>query len=207
MKIKLRLPLSILSLLDGNEKFKQKKDGKDGQGSTTQKARSDLIHEIVWKFIDDYEVYKYISAKNETIVVKSDYLDLIYENKGWGERSLDVWLSMIIELRLGVPKNNPLPPDTHRTVEVFSVPPYLFKGFDTKEQKEKLVLDSIAYLLQTTTPYYRKESTRTIVYEDDDSFYYYIRDLKGLGSKAVDRLIAFSVNYYLKTKLHKNINI
>jgi len=204
VKDKLKLPISILSLLDGNEEFKKKKDV---QGLTIQRARSELIHEILWKFIEDYEVYKFISAKNEMVVVKSDYLDLIYANKGWGERSFDVWLSMIIELRLGTPKDNPLPPDTHRTVEVFSMPPYLFKGFDTKEQKEKLVVDSIAYLLQTTTPYYKKENTRTIVYEDDDSFYYYIRDLKGLGSKAVDRLIAFSVNHYLKTKLHKNINI
>jgi hypothetical protein len=203
VKPKLKLPLSILSLLDKNEEFKRKVE----QGSTIQKARSDLIHDIVRDFIDDYEVYRVISIKNETTVVKSDYLDLIYANKGWGERSLDVWLSMIIELRLGTPKDNPLPPDTHRTVEVFSIPPYLFKGFDTKEQKEKLVVDSIAYLLQTTTPYYKKENTRTIIYEDDDSFYYPIQDIKGLGSKYVDRLIAFSINYYLKHKLHKNINI
>jgi len=203
VKPKLKLPLSILSLLDKNEEFKRKVE----QGSTIQKARSDLIHDIVRDFIDDYEVYRVISIKNETTVVKSDYLDLIYANKGWGERSFDVWLSMIIELRLGTSKDNPLPPDTHRTVEVFSIPPYLFKGFDTKEQKEKLVVDSIAYLLQTTTPYYKKENTRTIIYEDDDSFYYPIRDIKGLGSKYVDRLIAFSINYYLKHKLHKSINI
>ena len=203
MKHKLKLPLSILSLLDKNEEFKRKVE----HGSTIQKARSELIHDIVRDFIEDYEVYKYISVKNEIIAVKSDYLDLIYTNKGWGQRSFDVWLSMIIELRLGTPKNNPLPPDTHRTVEVFSIPPYLFKGFDTKEQKEKLVVDSIAYLLQTTTPYYKKENTRTITYEDDDSFYYPVQDIKGLGSKYVDKLIAFSVNYYLKTKMHKNINI
>jgi len=203
VKPKLKLPLSILSLLDKNEEFKRKVE----QGSTIRKARSDLIHDIVRDFIDDYEVYRVISIKNETTVVKSDYLDLIYANKGWGERSLDVWLSMIIELRLGTPKDNPLPPDTHRTVEVFSIPPYLFKGFDTKEQKEKLVVDSIAYLLQSTTPYYKKENTRTIIYEDDDSFYYPIRDIKGLGSKYVDRLIAFSINYYLKTKLGKSFNI
>ena len=204
MKHKVRLPLSILSLLDGNEKFKEKKDG---QHSTTQKARSDLIHNIVRDFIEDYEVYRVISIKNELIAVKSDYLDLIYANKGWGQHSFDVWLSMIIELRLGTPKDNQLPPDTHRTVEVFSIPPYLFKGFDTKEQREKLVVDSIAYLLQTTTPYYKKENTRTIIYEDDDSFFYPVQDIKGLGSKYVDRLIAFSVNHYLKTKLHKSINI
>jgi hypothetical protein len=203
VKAKLKLPFSILSLLDKNEEFRRKVE----QGSTIQKARSELIHDIVRDFVENYEVYRVISIKNEITAVKSDYLDLIYANKGWGQRSFDVWLSMIIELRLGTPKDNPLPPDTHRTVEVFSIPPYLFEGFDTKEQKEKLVEDSIAYLLQTTTPYYKKENTRTIVYEEDDSFYYGIQDIKGLGSKYLDRLIAFSVNHYLKTKLHKSINI
>jgi len=204
VKHKLRLPLSILSLLDNSEEFKQKKND---PGKTIQKARSELIHDIVRDFIEYYEVYRVISIKNELVAVKSDYLDIIYANKGWGQRSFDVWLSMIIELRLGTPKNNPLPADTHRTVEVYSIPPYLFHGFDTKEQKEKLVVDSIAYLLQTTTPYYKKENTRTIVYEDDDSFFYPVQDIKGLGSKYLDRLIAFSVNHYLKTKLNKSINI
>jgi len=199
MKQKMKLPLSILSLLDKNEEFKKKVD----QGMKNQRARSELIDGVVKKFVSKYKVYNVISAKNESIVIKSDYLDLIYENKGWGEHSLDVWISMIIELELDSRKDNKLPEDTHKTAEVYSVPAYLFEGVKTKEEKEKLAIDSIAYLLKTTTPYYTKEKTRTIVYETRDELYYYILDLKGRGTKFFDNLVAFAINYYSKEVLNK----
>jgi len=199
MKQKLKLPLSILSLLDKNEEFEKKVS----KGMKNQRARSELIDEIIKKFVSKYKVFNVISAKNESIVVRSDYLDLIYENKGWGGHSLDVWISMIIELELGNRKDNKLPEDTHRTAEVYSIPTYLFEGIKTREEKEKLTVDSIAYLLKTTTPYYTKENTRTIVYETRDELYYYILDLKGRGTKFFDNLVAFAINYYSKEVLNK----
>jgi hypothetical protein len=202
MKQKMRLPLSILSLLDKNEEFIKKIN----QGEKNQKARSELIDEVIRRFVSKYKVFNVISAKNESIVVRSDYLDLIYENKGWGEHSLDVWISMIIELELSNRKDNKLPEDTHRTAEVYSIPAYLFEGIKTREEKEKLAIDSIAYLLKTTTPYFTKEKTRTIVYETRDELYYYILDLKGRGSKFFDNLVAFAINYYSKEVLNKNFN-
>jgi len=202
MKQKMRLPLSILSLLDKNEEFEKKVN----KGMKNQKARSELIDEVIKKFVSKYKVFNVISAKNESIVVRSDYLDLIYENKGWGEHSLDIWISMIIELELGNRKDNKLPEDTHRTAEVYSIPTYLFEGVKTKEEKEKLTIDSIAYLLKTTTPYYTKEKTRTIVYETRDELYYYILDLKGRGTKFFDNLVAFAINYYSKEVLNKTFS-
>jgi len=203
MKQKMKLPLSVLSLLDKNEEFKKKVD----QGMKNQRARSELIDEVIKKFVSKYKVYNVISAKNESIVVRSDYLDLIYQNKGWGEHSLDVWISMIVEMELDSRKDNKLPEDTHRTAEVYSIPAYLFEDVKTREEKEKLTIDSIIYLLKTTTPYYTKETTRTIVYETRDEFYYYILNLKGLGSKIYDNLIAFAINYYSVEVLHKTFHI
>lgn len=203
MKQKMKLPLSILSLLDKNEEFVEKV----GKGMKNQRARSELIDEVIKRFVSKYKVFNVISVKNESIVVRSDYLDLIYENKGWGQHSLDVWISMIIELELGSHKDNKLPEDTHKTAEVYSIPTYLFEGIKTKEEKEKLAIDSIAYLLKTTTPYFTKERTRTIVYETRDELYYYILDLKGRGSKFFDNLVAFAINYYSVEVLNKNFYI
>jgi len=194
VKTKLRLPLSTLLLLDNSENFKNKVNG----GMGIQLARSQVLDEIIKRFIGKYAVFNVISTKKESIVVHTDYLDYLYANKGWGEHSLDVWIGMIVELELGVKKDNPLPPDSHRTSEIYSISPYLFKNLKSKEEKEKLVIDSVAYLLKTTSAYYVKENTRAITYETNDSFFFYIRDLKGYGVKMVDRLVEWSVNHYLR---------
>ncbi len=194
MKTKLRLPLSVLSILDESESFKSRING----STRIQSARSQVLDEIIKRFIGKYEVFNIISTKKESVVVRTDYLDYLYANKGWGEHSLDVWIGMIVELELGTKKDNPLPPDSHRTSEIYSISPYLFKNLKSKEEKEKLIIDSVTYLLKTTSAYYTKENTRTITYETNDSFFFYIRDLKGYGVKMIDRLVEWSVNHYIK---------
>lgn len=198
MKAKLRLPLSSLLTLDNSKEFNEKTEG----GMSIQKARSEVLDAIMRKFIGEHEIFNTISH-TELLTVKSRYIDYLLENRGWGEHSLDMWISMVIEVELGEKKNNSLPEDTWKTMpntteDDYRIPTFLLKGLNSREEKVELVRNSIKHLLTTTSTYYKKETTRAIIYETNDSFYFYIRDLKGYGTKLVDRLVEFSVNYYLK---------
>jgi len=195
MKLSLELPLSVLDLLYNSEEYSKVKGDTDNR----QYAQSELITDIMKKFINKYEIYNRESPK-KPVWIKTSYIEnYINHNRGRGQHCFDSFISMAIEDILGDKRNNVLPEETEhdKYLDVFYIPIFLTNDKDKNELSNELY-SAVKNFLETTNTFTVRETKRTVKYEVNDAFYYYLFDLSGYSGKFVDNTVSFVYNRFKK---------